>query len=175
VRAADDFPASNGAQITGVCWWGSYAATAPAADDFVVTYWSDSSADVPGLQIARFAQSEGTLAVQRADSGQTNNIGGTVFLYSAHHAAVQLPAATHWVEVRNLFGGIWFWQQSQAGNGSLQDTTPATGWIGAVARPDLAFCVQQLEPPCPFDTNGDGVIDFADLNNIVSVFNTACP
>lgn len=32
-----------------------------------------------------------------------------------------------------------------------------------------------VEDPCPIDTNGDGVIDFADLNEVISLFNQPCP
>ncbi len=50
---------------------------------------------------------------------------------------------------------------------------------GANFEPSDAIGLQALPvsaaAPCPGDTNGDGVVDFADLNTVLSAFNTAAP
>lgn len=173
-RVADDFRTEATGDVTGLCWWGSYASTAPTYDDFTITYWSNSGGR-PGSPIASFSQSEGTLAVQRADSGDVNIVGGTMFVYSATHAPLAFPVnVRRWVEVRNFFGSTWYWQNADAGSGAWQDGTPAADWSDANAAPNMAFCVH-FRSNCIADTNGDGVVNFADLNNVVSVINTTCP
>ncbi len=172
-RVADNFSPSSSGAMEGLCWWGSYIGLAPGADSFVVTYWT-SSGGLPALPIASFSQGAG-LAVQRVDSTLANNVGDTMFLYSATHAQVPLASGVnYWVEVRNMFGGTWYWQESQQGDGSIQDFSPPSNWAGATARPNVAWCAQ-FQSGCAFDTNGDGVLNFADLNNIISSFNTNCP
>ncbi len=57
---------------------------------------------------------------------------------------------------------------------------PATPDTGAGGRPMpdmgcLEFAPAPPADPCPADTNGDGVIDFLDLNAILSLYATPCP
>lgn len=172
-RCADDIVPSASGAIEGVCWWGSYPSTAAAADDFTVTYWTNAGG-LPGIPIASFSQS-GSLAVQRVATNDLDIAGTTMFLYSATHAPVPVVKNTrYWVEVRNMFGGTWYWQGSVQGNGGWQDQTPPSNWGDATARPNFAFC-PVYNSACNLDTNGDGQINFADLNNIISSFNTSCP
>lgn len=173
VRVADDVTAPVTGAIEGLCWFGSYFGFAPAADAFVITYWTDAGG-VPGTPIASFSQANG-LAVERAATDDLDAVGGTMFRFSAAHAAVPVAKnIRYWIEVRNLFGNTWYWQSSQQGNGALQDTTPSSDWTDAIPRQDMAWRLD-LTSGCSSDTNGDGVINFADLNNIVSLINSACP
>lgn len=173
-RVADDFRTEADGDVTGLCWRGSYASAAPGVDDFTITYWSNSGGQ-PGSPIATFSQSAGTLAVQRADAGDVNIVGGTMFEYSASHAPLALQGgAKRWVEVRNYFGNAWYWQISDQGNGGWQDSSVDSDWSNATLTPNMSFCVH-FHSNCMGDTNGDGVINFADLNNVVSVINSACP
>jgi hypothetical protein len=174
-RVADNFTVNASGAVTGLCWWGSYAGVAPIVDSFVITYWSNSIFDLPGVPLASFSQDLGGLAVQRSDTGNVDIAANTMFIFSAKHAPVPVADnGEYWVEVRNFFGGTWYWQGSQTGDNSLQDATPPSNWVGSTVRPDVAFCLH-FQSGCAFDTNGDGVLNFADLNNIVSFFNTNCP
>lgn len=44
----------------------------------------------------------------------------------------------------------------------------------STAAADRAMCVG-FESSCANDTNGDGLVNFADLNNIIGAFNMGCP
>ncbi len=173
-RVADDFVMNATGAVDGICWRGSYIGFAPGTDDFTITYWTNAGG-LPGTPIASFDQSAGGLSVQRADSGDLDIANNTMFVYSAKHAPVVIADnVRYWVEIRNFQGTTWYWQGSTQGNGAWQDGTPASGWSGSTARPNVTFCVSFLSG-CNLDTNGDGVINFADLNNVVSFFNTNCP
>ncbi len=173
-RCADDVTFESSGVITGLCWSGSYPANGVAPDDFVLTYWTDLGG-APGAPIAEFAQGGG-LSVIRAISGGLDVANQPNFVYSASHAPVPVAGGQrYWVSVRNYGPGTWFWQTANTGNGALQDETPLITWADSVnIGRNLTMCVG-FESSCAMDTNGDGQVNFADLNNVISVFNTGCP
>lgn len=174
-RTADDFSLVTGAPIVGVCWWGSYFQFVPDLDGFTVTYWTNAGGR-PGMPIASFSQQSG-LQLRRLGTNDSDYQDKRIFHYTASHAPVALtPGTTYWLEIRNFVEGVaWRWQGSDKnGNGSLQDFTPGSGWSSAIGQEDVAWRIR-VDVACEVDTNGDGVLDFADLNNIVTAFNTACP
>ncbi len=57
---------------------------------------------------------------------------------------------------------------------------PSSANVGAGGPPVIDMGAFEFSPPpaqdpCPIDTNGDGVIDFFDLNNLLGVFGSPCP
>lgn len=176
IRTADDFVLGFDSPIVGVCWYGSYFQFDPPKDGFEVTYWTDAGGR-PGTPIARFTQQSG-LQLRRIGTNDSDYQDKRIFRYAASHPPLSLqPGTTYWLEIRNFVDGVaWRWQGSDKfGNGAIQDGVPAgtSGW-GNLFVDDVAWCIRQ-QVDCPFDTNGDGVIDFGDLNNIVTAFNTSCP
>ncbi len=176
-RCADDFVLSQAAPITGVCWWGSYFQFVPPTDGFTVTYWTNAG-NRPGNPIATFSMQSG-LQVQRIGTNDSDYQDRRIFQYKASHAPVMLqPGQTYWIEVRNFVNGVaWRWQshdKSGTGNGAVQDPSPGSDWSFTFPIEDLAWCLA-LDTSCAVDTNGDGVIDFGDLNNVLDAYNSTCP
>lgn len=174
-RVADDVVANVTGSIDGMCWWGSYDLFPGGADDFRVTYWSDMNG-LPGIPIASFDQERG-LGVLRASTGLAALSGAPIFEYSAHHEPVPVAKGQRvWVEIRNRIGSsddYWFWQGS-TGGAALNDLSHLSNWGNATVIPNRAFC-PHLVTSCTNDTNGDGLVNFADLNSVISQFNAACP
>ncbi len=173
-RTADDFGVAGSGFVDGVCWSGVYIGPANGVDAFVITYWTDDDG-FPGTPIGSFVQGE-AMHVQRAYSGVANGSGQNIQLYTASHPPVHLEGGErYWIEIRNhVVGATWYWQSAAESNGALQDLTPGSNWQNSLARTDVAFCLNYLSS-CTTDTNGDGQVNFADLNNVLSVFNTGCP
>jgi hypothetical protein len=180
-KYVDSFIAPTSGQVDSLCWRGGETA-APLVDAFTVRYWttgSDGRPDTP-VSAASFSQADGTLVVRRRLTGQTLP-GGTGIdeeEYSASHSPVIVQKGEkYWVEIRLYDTGgstPWYWAAGTGGDGIGYRATHAGLWTTASERGDRAFCVG-FQSFCEVDTNGDGVINFADLNNIVSIINTACP
>lgn len=174
-RIADDFsPIASGA-VSSLCWsGGEYTA---GEDDFRVVYYRDAGG-YPGLPIAAFSQSAGSLTVRRTFTGLIVPDGLPESEYGACHPPVPVSRGErYWVEIRNFTtSNYWYWSSSPGPGTSLQDYSPNNGnWTDIIdIIPDRAFCLG-LESDCPNDTNSDGLVNFADLNNIISNFNTTCP
>lgn len=165
--AEDLVPASSG-NITGLCWWGTYASGAASADSFEVCYYADAGG-FPGAAIACFSQSLGSLTVGGpSDTG--NQIAGIVpeFGYTGSHAAVAVTGGQCiWVEITNgTTGNTWFWEISPPGSGrAVQHAGSPGGYSPAdiLLGVDLAVCLDIalgdpapcLPPPAMNDDCGD--------------------
>ena len=177
--AADDFTPLNDGAISVVCWQGVLAPLDPQnipADNFTITYYSDSGG-FPGAVIGGpFSQGGGTLT--NFTSIDTNLNIGTLDIneYTAEHAAVNVSAGQcYWIEIKNgvgdalgLDGDSWFWEWAReagntapfyAGNGRCAvDGSPPDGWdiVDYAGSVDLAFCLKDLgplqTPTCGLDT-----------------------
>ena len=173
-RIADDFSPAASGSISSLCWsGGTYFG---GTDDFRVVYYRDAGG-YPGLPIAAFSQSGGSLNVRRTLTGLIVPEGLPESEYGACHPPVPVSRGErYWVEIRNFTtDSYWYWSSSPGAGASFQDYTPLDGdWAGATVIPDRALCIG-LNSECPNDTNGDGLVNFADLNNIISNFNTSCP
>jgi len=173
-RIADDFsPVASGA-VSSLCWSGG--TFGPSDDDFGVVYYLDAGG-YPGRPIAAFSQSGGSLNVRRTLTGLIVPDGLPESEYGACHPPVPVARGErYWVEIRNFTtNSYWYWSSSPGSGASLQDGSPQDGsWAGSAVVPDRAFCLG-YESGCANDTNGDGLVNFADLNNIISNFNTSCP
>jgi hypothetical protein len=101
-----------------------------------------------------------------------------VYKFSGVHAPTPVTAGeSYWIEVTNDSdaAGSWGWVSAgSVGDGALQDTTLGSSYGDAVDKDDRALCVGFVGGCAP-DANGDGDIDFADLNLIVSDINSPCP
>lgn len=179
-RVAEDWVAPTTGAISSICFWGAYNLVNPAVpppDNFRITYYYDRSGR-PGLTLATFTGAQLSV-VSRLDMGSKIDGIYNIFEYSACHAPVPVQdGQRYWIEISNGLGAsIWAWCVSPDGDHSaFQDNTPAD-FTYANAVPilkDFAMCVG-LDTTCPYDTNKDGVINFADLNNIIPLLNTACP
>lgn len=172
-RTADDFFAPASGVIEGLCWKGRYDLHPGPADNFRVTYWSDAGG-TPGAPIASYRQGSG-LGVKRTALNIVDSLGVPQFEYGAWHAPLAVALGQRlWVEVRNETAALWFWAPSTSGNGALLDLHPHTGWSDAEHQANRAFCVD-FRSACAGDLNGDGAVNFADLNAVLSQFNSACP
>jgi len=172
-RVADDVTTPSTGVIEGLCWWGNYPAQPAVTDAFTVTYWTDSNGR-PGTPIASFEQST-DLAVQRVHTGIVGLALDLSYQYSAHHEPVPVADGQRvWVEIRNFIGAPWYWQGSTLGNSSWQDATPTSNWGNSVSGHNRALCLK-VGSNCTSDINGDGQINFSDLNAVISQFNADCP
>ncbi len=175
-RVADAFvPPANG-EITSLCFWGGSLGY-PAQDNFRVTYYLDD-AGAPGTVIATFLLDSG---LEMSGPRPTGRLIADIVPereHSVRHPSVPVQhGQTVWVEVTNLLsnGDIWFWSDGVGGDGwSLQDGAPFGYTTNDQLPSDRAMCVG-FESACNLDVNGDGMVGFADLNLIVSSFNTQCP
>lgn len=178
-RVADNWTAPASGTISSLCFWGGYDVPNPAnppADQFRVTYYRPQGS-FPGPAIATFTGSQLSV-VARRDTGAKINGQFNIFEYSVCHAPVHVEKdQVIWVEVVNNIGAsMWGWSSAVSGDGvGYQDTTLGDGsFIGSFFVGDFAFCLG-LSVDCPLDTNGDGQIDFADLNMVIPLINTLCP
>ena len=168
--AADDFtPAATGL-IESVCWYGVLIPQNPASappDDFTVSYYADD-VGLPGIMIASYSQSAGTLVgLEVLDSGfSISNF--TIFRYTATHAGVPVSVGEcSWIEITNRVGddgSSWFWSLARttptppffAGNARLAvDGSPPDGYDASDFQPaDLAFCLnlELTVPSCGLRT-----------------------
>ncbi|MBL0922257.1 MAG: hypothetical protein IBJ10_09040 [Phycisphaerales bacterium] len=172
-RVADNFSVIADGFIASLCWRGG--ATGTGTDSFRITYWTDVNGK-PGVPHADFRQSTGAIMLRKTRTGQFLPGGAPEHEYHAAHAAVPIEGGrTYWIEIRNGGVSTWAWAAGTGGDGvCLYDTTPANTWGNALVRPDRTWRLA-FDETCLVDTNGDGVIDFADLNNILSSMNTVCP
>lgn len=171
-RVADRFWVEASGFVSELCWRGGDSEDED--DSFRVTYWTNVNG-IPGTRIADFNEGSGTLLVRSTLTGGTLP-GMFERDYSASHAPVPLAAKqSYWVEIRNTGSRTWAWAAGQGDDGlSINDTSPSSGWPQPSAIGDRALCLA-YKTSCVVDTNADGVIDFADLNNILSAINTPCP
>ncbi len=186
-RVAENWTAPASGTVSTLCFWGAYNTATPGSpppDNFRITYYRDASL-LPSSAIATFTGSQLRI-VARLDSGAAilalqsgDVVPHNVFEYSACHAPVPVAInQKYWVEITNGIGSsVWAWSAGLGGNlNALQDSTPGdfTYTFDNVVTYDLAMCVG-LDSNCPFDTNGDGLINFADLNNVIPLINMPCP
>jgi len=171
-RVADRFWVEASGFVSELCWRGGD--NQDDDESFRVTYWTDVNG-LPGARIADFSEGSGSLLVRSTLTGGT--VPGMFERdYSATHAPVPLTGMkSYWVEIRNTASTTWAWASGVGDDGmSINDTTPSTGWPAATALGDRALCLA-YKSSCTIDTNADGVINFVDLNNILSAINTPCP
>lgn len=175
-RIAEDFiPGSSGA-VSGACWWGVYVDAGADPDDFRITYYEDLNG-LPGRPIAVFYQGYDMTVRGPVPSG--NVIAGAFqeYEYSASHPPISVDRLRkYWVEIVNNLGAqSWAWSDTVGGH-AVQDDSPTNGYANSTIPPipGRAFCLG-FASACPTDTNGDGLINFADLNKVLSAFGTACP
>ena len=168
--SADDFTPAETGVIDSLCWYGILLPQDPGSappDDFTVTYYADDDG-LPGLPIASYSQSAGTLVgLEVLDSGFTLS-NFTIFQYTASHAGVPVIAGVcFWIEITNrvgLDGSSWFWSLARttptpplfAGNAQLAvDGSPPDGFDTSDLLPaDLAFClnIELTVPSCGLRT-----------------------
>ncbi len=184
-RVADDWIAPASGRIDSLCFWGAYNVDDPTdlTDGFKVVYYEDA-AGRPGRPIGAFR--EASIAVTSAKLAvaakaallATDQNNRQVFQISVCHAAVPVvDGRKYWIEVTNSAApGPWGWARSGAATGTAwQDSTPGDSYANATAiNREMSLCVGFVGD-CTFDTNGDGLINFADLNAIVSNINSPCP
>lgn len=178
-RVAENWTAPATGSVATLCFWGAYNMQIfgdPPSDNFRVTYYRQSG-NLPGTVIATFTGSQLGL-VGRVDTGDMIQNTFRIFEYSVCHAPIPVESgSTYWIEIANHIGNsVWTWAQGASGDGlAVQDGTPLDGtWAASPNIGDRAFCIG-FRNDCPIDTNGDGVVNFADLNNIVSFINSPCP
>lgn len=178
-RVADNWKAPASGTISSLCFWGAYAIANPGnppADQFRVTYYRRQG-NFPGAAIATFTGSQLSV-VARRDSGVEIDGQVNIFEYSVCHPPVPVEKdQVIWVEVVNTIGAsVWGWSSAEDGDGvGYQDTTLGDGsFSGSFFVGDFAFCLG-LSVDCPLDTNGDGQVDFADLNMVIPLINSVCP
>ena len=174
LAVADDFVAPVNSLLTFVCVAGDYdnSSPFPGATNFTVRYLADN-AGVPGLVIAAFDASSGLAFEGPVATGNTV-FSFPQFGYKISHPAVPVQAGQRvWVEVRNV-AATWYWSMGMGGNSLLYQTADGVYSADEARFFDMTFCVGPFET-CPTDVNNDGFTNFADLNAIVSNFNTTCP
>lgn len=79
-----------------------------------------------------------------------------------------------------LNAGAWLGLVSDLARGARFVDDPGVVNSGSGGPPAIDIGAYEFVPPplgdpCPVDTNGDGVIDFLDLNHILGLFGSACP
>ncbi len=177
-QVADDFTTDMNALVCFVCVKGDYDSEGPNptnSDEFQVRYFADNGG-VPGRVLAVFNQGSDLLVEGPAPTGEVVEGQYTQFEYKLKHLPLPVAAGQRvWVEVRNQIP-LWFWSSSPEGNGTSYQRFSGVGAYSAgdKVNRDMAMCVGPIET-CPTDVNNDGVTNFADLNLVVSFFNTVCP
>ncbi len=173
-RVLDDFVAPTTGMISSLCWRGG--SNSVVGDRFRITYFEDNNG-LPGAIVGGpFREDDGTLSVRRFLTGvQFPILGGSApeeEHWACHGPVLAEKGERYWVEIRNHTNPQinWYWAAGVGvSNGAVRRT--GSGWT---TTHDRAFCVG-FASFCEIDTNGDGVINFADLNNVVSFINTVCP
>lgn len=172
-RVADDFIAPISGTIRGMVWWGCF--DGDIAETYTVRYYTDAN-NLPGQVIAEFTQPSGLTVSPAASTGA--RIGGAgllVYINQAAHGPVAVTAGRkYWVEVTNE-AADWFWVDSNAGNRlSVLSVSTSGPYVNPVYYTDRAWCMG-IVSACAGDANGDGVVDFADLNAVLGAFGQALP
>lgn len=174
LRVSDNITAS-GTAIDRLCWWGYHVNGAPI-NTFRVSYYTDAGGR-PGTIFASFLAGQGLGVIGPVNTSAFTIGQFAIRQYGAVHRPVPVQTGErYWVEIVNVDASGWAWLNGAGGDAlAWQDSTPANGYENANAHPfDLALCVGYLGS-CPSDTNGDGFVNFADLNSVISAFNTPCP
>ena len=139
-QVADDFTLTEDTLITDIHWWGNYdTGTAPATDDFTITFYEDIFSR-PGKQLDALS------ITRQSASGLTNINGVPVFKYDALLSAPfeVLANTTYWVSIDNdPDGTAWYWLQSTQGNG--QNALQRDGWFPGDS--DVAFELTTVPEP----------------------------
>ena len=178
---ADDFSPTQDGEITTLGWYGNLRPADPdnpPADGFVVRYLADDDGS-PGVELASFSQSAGTLT--GLTTTPTGSFWGSVPIheYSADHGPVSVEAGQcYWIEITNDVGGdgspalqsSWRWQLAQIdpgtapfyqGNGRFAFDGFASGSAvdgydvaDLIGGGDLAFCpdIALADPACGLET-----------------------
>ena len=173
-RVADDFVPALSGQVTGIVLWGCY--DGDIADEFTVKYYTDLNG-LPGQVVGTYSQLAGTLTVTPGvrTGALIAGVGLPVYIYSASHApqAVQ-SGQTYWIEITNG-ASDWFWVDSNAGNlRSVLSLSSSGPYVNPQFYTDRAFTLG-IVSACAGDTNGDNVVDFADLSAVLSAFGQTRP
>lgn len=174
-RVADNFTPAASGFVDGLCWWG-FNINTNLGHVFRVSYYT-STGDRPGRIIASYTTGAGLAQVGPVLTGETQQGGFAEKEYSASHRPFPVEAGVeYWLEIVNIVATDWAWRQGAGGDQSCwQDAIPSDGYVQANQHPyDLAFCLS-MRSGCAGDVDGDGLVNFADLNSILGAFNTVCP
>lgn len=141
-----------------------------------VVYYRDTNGR-PGPAMAWFAPD----AVAFLGAWQPG--GGWVdyayYTQALRHAPVEVRAGeTIWIEVTSEHPALcWSWRMREGGDGAAHDGTPTdSSWANAaISSYGMDRCIGFKPTPCAADINGDGTVNFADLNGVLSGYNAVCP
>ena len=150
---ADDFVLQSGANtITDIHWTGVYGGNdVPPSDSFTIQFFF-SLGSVPS-PVPLATRSVGN-AVNRTDTGNTDNAGAEIFSYSADIFPLSLTAGTtYWLSIfdNNTFFGEWAWGAHDGTGNAARRPDPNTGWT-----------------PAPNIGDGTPELDFQLTNNAAS-------
>jgi hypothetical protein len=178
-RIADRWVAPADGVIESICVIGQQAGgnpQPPGAERFRVVYYADVNGR-PGPALAWFAH--GAQARVTQEELGPGSSGWTRYRTAIRHAPVAVQAGqTIWIEVFNETPFMpWSWAWSSAGPGVARDPAPNDStWADATIFPGgMVRCVGFDAAPCAGDVNGDGAVNFGDLNGVLSMFNAPCP
>lgn len=157
------------ARVTGITfssvsdtfWFQAMNTGTPDPDD---TTWVDTGASLAtfGLTVNQWFQ----LTMHRALSGQVHfRINGAPLRYvggaqSGQVVLVDGLTSTSFGAHKDLARWFYF--------GSDEDTAP----VGSILYTDN---IRAWSLPCPGETSGDGIVNFADLNNVLASFGQSAP
>lgn len=141
-----------------------------------VVYYRDLN-NRPGPAIAWFSPN----AVGLLGSWQPGGGFGNYAFYTQalRHPPVAVQAGEPiWIEVTGENESFcWNWRFKDGGGVVAHDNSPDdsswAGWFNSTMGLDR--CIGFEPMPCAADVNGDGALNFADLNEVLSGFNTVCP
>lgn len=182
----EDFVLSAPATLTHLEWWGNGACEL----GFDIDFWRQDPGTIAYQPLAVFdvwgpdpspVQPEARFAVTPADYTVTAMADGLF------HYVLELPEPVS-LGANDAANPRWFlgiigrthqpfvtWNWARGNGGSTRTYQWVRGLHGFRVLPEgRAMTIRgTVAAVCPGDTNGDNVVDFADLNQVISQFNTS--
>lgn len=184
----EDFVLSAPATLTHLEWWGSGAAEL----GFRIDFWRQDPGTAAYQPLAVFdvygpdpspVHPEARFTVTPAQYSATPGPGGLTHYVLELPTPVDLAANDasnpRWfvaVIARSAnFSQQWSWAQGLGGSNRTYWWIRGAHMFYSLGEGRAMIIGGTVAAACPGDTNGDGVVDFADLNEVLSTFNLVAP
>jgi hypothetical protein len=179
---ADNFMLPGETEITSIEFWGGYFPdNLPLSPDVITVIFREDAAGSPGAAIETYGPQ---------DADMRDDTGVDLFGVDEYHyvfntpSRIVLPAGTYWIELYNDTSAntdSWFWEVGDADpifgiiGSAFTFTLPEEPWsLDAVNDFALRFNVGGGGQPCPWDLDGNDVVNVFDLLDLLGAYGP-CP